>query len=296
MISEEQVMKVIKQRKIERYKSGDRDPKLLSDILDYLTQNNDEELLAFIMENDHFDDFRGIPNIVNIFENIIINNGKAWLIYAFALRIKGANIAKLEGAIAETKDGEYIYRFAKNVEGATISKLEDAIIETKDARYIFYFASFVKGAAISKLEDAIIETKNAEYIYKFAQGIEGANIIALKRALMEMAEKNPEDSNVKEYVEQFNSNEHIRKIEQQQFILEKQNAENIIPFAMTIILEKQNRKEILDKLIDNIDKENNMLKLQVYSEFLNGHDDEDMEQAFGLDKEYTVHVKSKRKK
>lgn len=57
------------------------------------------------------------------YEDYIINAGIAAIITQFAIKVRKANIPRLEDAIIKTQDVKEIYRFATNVEGANRIKL-----------------------------------------------------------------------------------------------------------------------------------------------------------------------------
>lgn len=286
MLTEEEVMKVIQKRKIERYKNGDKTPKVLNDILDYLTQNNDEELIEYIMTNNQFECFRTVPEGIKKLEKIVIKSGNAHSIYYFAKHAKKADINLLEEAIIKTGNVIYIYRFAKDIKGANIKALEKAIIETKSVHYILKFALYITGVDVKTLQDAIIKSGNARYMYYFAKFVHGADILTLYEAII-----NTKDAF---YIELIIEDEELQKMKKNQIVLKEQAAENIISFATKIISEKQNREQIFDELIDNIDSEDNMLKLKIYSEFLTANK-VTIEEAVGVDREYTNAVQLTKK-
>ncbi len=343
MLTDKQVIEFIEKRQIEKYFNGDRTPKVLNAVLDYLDKNNDNSLMnnvfgvekninCFIALDNGLErlkniavntrltyyaytlmkylDFAGKEELEDLviktgdaeyilnfakdisganiekLEDAIIRIKDAKYIYLFAMRIEKANIEKLEDSVINIGDAEYIYKFAKDIENANIEKLEDAIIKIGDAKYIYNFAKNISGANIEKLEDGIIKTKNAEYIYKFAQYINGANIEKIEKALGEIKDE--------QYIDLLKNNKKLMKLKQRQILIKKQISEGIIPFAMTILLEKKDKEKILDELIENINDKDSLLKLKVYINFLNSSI-KDLEKAYEFDKEYTEYVKKKNK-
>ena len=267
-------------------------------------------------------------------EDAIIELGNVEYIYFFARDVKGANIEKLEDAIIETRNAEDIYNFAREVKRANIEKLEDAIIETKDAEYIYNFAENVKGANIEKLQDAIIETKNAEYIYNFAENVKGANKEKLQNAIMETKDtsyiyafaENVKGVNyvkLKNEIEKICTDGRIENIydfiklrdkinellekPKYKIIFKYQSSPDEIGYATKSLIEEQNSISLLGYLIDNIDKEDNLIKLKIYGEFFKNFDnakydindnlDNDiLDEAIKLDDEYKEYVTKEKQK
>ncbi len=246
---------------------------------------------------------------IKLLEEAIIKTENAEYIYNFARFIDGTDILLLEEAIIKTgnnkdrneklRNNYFIYDFAidslkSQIKGANIKLLEDAIIKTGDAEYIYKFAINaqklqIKEVNIKLLEEAIIKTKNAKYIYMFAKYIDGADIALLEKTLGEKTGKETDDY---KYLNEFELDSYLKHLKEKQIVAKKQATENIISFAVKIIEEKQDREKILCDLIDNIENEDNKLKLKVYRKFLMDNK-EDLLEALELDREYTA---SKQKK
>lgn len=253
MITDEKVMTLVQERQVERYKNGEKNPRILYDVLNYIEKNNDISLIDFIVGNDEkssrIGDFlKGNTSYAEVLEdklvNIIIKSGCAKHIYYFAKFVRGIkknyDISALEDAMCKSGSAKYIYFFAVDIKGANISKLEKAILETKDMKYISMFARYISGVSLEFLKEVMNNLEKTDYILETK----------------------------------------IKKLEEKQSILQKQASENVISYATKII--SGDRKKALDELID----EGNMLKLKIYGEFLTAPE-VTMEEAYELDKEYT---------
>ena len=229
-------------------------------------------------------------------EDAIIAIGVAYFICKFALNIKDVNIEKLTAGIIATGNAKYIYLFAKKVSGASISKLENAVIATGSAEYIYYFAKDIYGANIEKLEDAIIATGNADYIYKFAKCVKGANIKKLFYAII-----NTNDIQSSKYITSFRKLLKHYNFELNRYVYVKpvftnDDFSNIVKktnlgsYIYELKLSFDAKKEFIDYLFDNIDKENNYLILRVYLKMLN-NPEITKEEVEALDLEYAAALK-----
>lgn len=85
MLTDEQAMKLIEERKIYRYKNGEKTPELLEFILNYLEKNNDLSLLNYIVFNSCFSNFEEIDIGYKRMVDIAIRHEDPNCIYALAL-------------------------------------------------------------------------------------------------------------------------------------------------------------------------------------------------------------------
>ena len=266
-------------------------------------------------------------------ENIIVENKDPFYICEFAKEIGYS--PKLEDAIIATKDARYIYDFAKSVYGANIGKLEKAMIKTKNIDFICKFAGDIRGANIGKLENTIIKLGDEYGIIQFAMYVKGANIEKLEDAIIsnaletigdsQLLKKLEEDILKVNYVRLKNKIETLCSFSTVNIIKQQQNrickllndekykdilyrqANDEIGYATKILINGQNSMSLLNDLIDNSDKEDNLLKLKIYGEFLivnmakilnvvDMNDETILNEAIKLDDEYENQLQKEKQK
>lgn len=140
--------------------------------------------------------------IINMYEEKILNLKNPELSFWFAQNIKGANIKAHGQVIIDSKDLAYNYEFAVHqyrfLDNNTIEHINDidvkahgqVIIDSKDLFYNYEFAKNVKGADIKSHGQIIIDSKDLEYNYKFARDVKGADVKAHGQIIIDS--KNPE--------------------------------------------------------------------------------------------------------
>ncbi len=97
-------------------------------------------------------------------------------IWAFAYKVKNANISKLADAMCNIGDPSNIYYFALKINNPPINKLADAMCKTNSPEHIYLFAKAIPNAPIDKLSDAIMKTNDFRYICEFIKRVIGAPV------------------------------------------------------------------------------------------------------------------------
>lgn len=115
-------------------------------------------------------------------QSIILEEKNLSYCYRFALKVKNADLEKIQDIIINSDDrdkGSYISAFAINIKNANIEKLQEAIINlnTNKIDNIIEFAIYVKDCNIDLLEQKVLDYKNSEYCYEFAKNVPRANVL-----------------------------------------------------------------------------------------------------------------------
>lgn len=302
MLSEEEVKQLVHQRKIERkieeYKKGEKNPELMNFILDYLETNKDDNLISYIFKKlNGTDIYEEIYHFIKVdkdlkrFLNIVLKTNNPEYLYILSIaahkydrlytgEIKNFDYASIEENLIKLKNPKYIYKFALYFQtkyGYTpnIEKLEQAIIDIGDPMYIYLFACNINASNKKKLEEAMLATNDIIWIDEYAKNISCCSFVfnSIKCNQSKFDDKKINEFNIEEKYQQL-----------------KDMGVEIEPLAYKWIGYCDSKLEVLNKLLDNIDEEDNMLKVQVYGEFLksdiNYYDNTTCVYAYSLDLEY----------
>lgn len=121
---------------------------------------------------------KGRLDLVKEAEQLVLQIKDAELSFAFATRIKSANVKAHEKVVIASRKGFECYMFAQHVKGANVKALEKAVIKNRNYSIMVDFATNVEGADIRAIEKALIRG-GAETSYEcldFAKRVKGANI------------------------------------------------------------------------------------------------------------------------
>ena len=153
-------------------------------IEDYIVNSNSSKCIYEYCLNGKY------LNIKSLEDKLLDLNQLAF-ICLFAIKIKGANIIRIEEYIRNNCKIEYIkeivefYEIMINIGLMDISKYEDTIIKLNNPRYMYDLARKYKNCNLLKIEAAIIKSNDSEYIYKFAK-YKCVNLEKLEDALIRL--------------------------------------------------------------------------------------------------------------
>lgn len=143
------------------------------------------------------------------YEDYIINTGMTASITQFAIKVRKANIPRLEDAIIKTQDVKEIYRFATNVEGANRVKLIKELFNLSVCYSVDFISNYItiheseqfikkalEGIDKSVLEKILREVESREKYYNYSERRE-----ILYKVVKELLKDPKEKLTIDEFIE-----------------------------------------------------------------------------------------------
>ena len=167
-------------------------------LIDNCNKNN---ILKRILELDEYTIYEKMDKIIEIINNIpnidlqliedyIVNSNSSKCIYEYCLNGRYLNIKSLEDKILDLNQLAFICLFAIKIKNANIIRIEEYIRNNCKIEYIKEIVEFYEIMVniglidISKYEDTIIKLNNPRYMYDLARKYKNCNLLKIEAAII----------------------------------------------------------------------------------------------------------------